>query len=105
MAQFYICFIKNFVIIIAPIIKLTRKIKILIYIKQCQKAWVLIKQKYIEESILMLTNWKVEFHVHTNASLLIIRVMLSQNLIRKSVQLVVYASRLLNKSEQNYSIT
>jgi hypothetical protein len=45
----------------------------------------------------------VEFHVHTYASLLTIGVMPSQNLTRKSDQLVVYASRLLNITYQNYN--
>ncbi len=45
----------------------------------------------------------MEFHVHTNASLLVVRAMLFLNVIEKSDQLVVYASRFLNKVEQNYS--
>jgi hypothetical protein len=65
----------------------------------------LIKQKYIEAPILISPNWQVEFHVHTYASLLTMGAVLSQNLIRKSDQLVVYASRLLNIVEQNYSTT
>jgi len=42
----------------------------------------------------------VEFHVHIDASLLVIGTMLSENLIGKSDQLVVYAFKLLNKAEQ-----
>jgi hypothetical protein len=42
----------------------------------------------------------VEFHVHIDALLLVIGTMLSENLIGKSDQLVVYAFRLLNKVEQ-----
>jgi mevalonate kinase len=60
-------------------------------------AWELIKQKYIEASILISLNWQVEFHVHTNASLLDVGVMMSQNLIEKNDQLMVYVFRLLNK--------
>jgi len=45
----------------------------------------------------------VEFHVHIDASLLIVGAMLSQNVIGKSDQPIVYASRLLNKGKQNYS--
>jgi hypothetical protein len=58
----------------------------------------LIKQKYIEAPILISPNWQVEFHVHTNASLLDVGVVLSQSLIGKNDKLVVYASRLLNKA-------
>ncbi len=69
------------------------------------KPWELIKQKYIEASILISPNWQVEFHVHTNASLLVMGAMLFYNLTRINDQLVMYASRLLNKTKYNYSIT
>ncbi len=45
----------------------------------------------------------MEFHVHTNASLLVMGAMLSQNVIRKSYQLVMYVSRFLNIIKHNYS--
>ncbi len=45
------------------------------------------------------------FHVHTNASLLDVGAMLFQNITKKSDQPIVYASRLLNNVEQNYSTT
>jgi hypothetical protein len=52
---------------------------------------------------LISPNWQLEFHVHANASLLIVGAMLSQKVIRKSDQPVMYAFRLLNKIEHNYS--
>jgi hypothetical protein len=55
-AQFYKCFIKKIIAIMAPIIKLTRKIKSFLWIKECQKAWELIKQKYIETPVLISLN-------------------------------------------------
>ncbi len=45
----------------------------------------------------------MEFHVHTYASLLAMGAMLSQHVIGKSDQPKVYASRLLNRIEQNYN--
>jgi hypothetical protein len=47
----------------------------------------------------------VEFHVHTDASLLAMGAMLSQNIIGKSDQPIMYVFRLLNRVEQNYSTT
>jgi hypothetical protein len=41
--------------------------------------------------------------VHTNASLLAIGAMLAQNPISKYDQPIVYASKLLNKEEHNYT--
>ncbi len=60
----------------APITKLTKKKNIFLWTKECQKAWELIKHKYVETSILISPNWKVEFHVHTNVSLLVVGPML-----------------------------
>ncbi len=62
--------------IMAHISKLTRKTENFLWIEECQKAWELIEQKYIEASILISPNWQVEFHVHIDASLLIVGVML-----------------------------
>ncbi len=47
----------------------------------------------------------MEFHVHTDASLLTMGAMLSQNITKKSDQPIMYASRLLKKTEQNYNTT
>jgi hypothetical protein len=41
--------------------------------------------------------------VHTNASLLVVGVMLAQNPTGKYDQPIVYASKLFNKVEQNYT--
>ncbi len=45
----------------------------------------------------------MEFHVHTSASLLVMGAMLCQHVIGKSDRRIVYASRLLNRVEQNYN--
>ncbi len=45
----------------------------------------------------------MEFHVHTNVSLLTMGAMLSQNVIGKSDQPIVYVYRLLNKAKHNYN--
>ncbi len=89
----------------APITKLTRKTNTFLWTKECQRAWELIKQKYIETQILISPNWQVEFHVHTNACLLVVGAMLSQNITRKNDQPIVYAFKLINKIKNNYSTT
>jgi hypothetical protein len=40
----------------APITKLIKKIETFLWIEECQKAWELIKQKYIEALILISPN-------------------------------------------------
>jgi len=47
----------------------------------------------------------MEFHVHTNASLLAMGTLLTHNIIGKSDQLLMYVYRLFNDVEQNYSTT
>jgi hypothetical protein len=59
----------------------------------------------MEAPILIPPNWQKEFHVHTHASLLAIGAMLAQNPIGKYNQPIVYASRLFNKIEHNYTTT
>jgi hypothetical protein len=55
---------------------MTKKTKNFLWINECQKAWELIKRKYFEALIFISPNWQVEFHVHTDASLLILGAML-----------------------------
>jgi hypothetical protein len=48
-------------------------------------------------------NWELEFHVHTNASQLVIGAILAQNLTSKFDKPIMYASRLLNLIKKNYT--
>jgi hypothetical protein len=49
--------------------------------------------------ILMVPNWKIEFHVHTNASNFVLGVMLSQNLDNTIDRPIYYANRLMNNAK------
>ncbi len=80
-----------------------RKTKQVFWTSKCQATWELIKQKYVKTPILIYLNQDLKFHVHIYAYLLIVGAMLAQNLTRKHDQLIVYASRLLNNVERNYS--
>jgi hypothetical protein len=60
----------------APIIKQLKR-QTFLWTEECQKAWELIKHKYIETPILISPNWQVEFHVHIDTSSFIVGVMLS----------------------------
>jgi hypothetical protein len=57
----------------------------------------------VETPILISPNWDVEFHVLTNASLLVVGVMLAHNLIGKHDHPIVYAFILLNNARRNYN--
>jgi hypothetical protein len=71
--------------------------------KKYVQTWDHIKHKYIQAPILIPPNWWLEFDVHIDASLLTVGEMLAQNPTSKYDQPMVYASRLLNKAEQNYT--
>jgi hypothetical protein len=59
----------------------------------------------MEAPILIPPNWQLEFHVHLDASLLVIGAMLAYNPTSKYDQPIVYVYRLLNKAKQNYTTT
>jgi len=84
----------------APITKLMRRMEPFIWTIKCQETWDRIKQKYMETPILISPNWQLEFHVHTNASLSAVGVMLTHNPTCKYDQPIVYAFRLLNKQNR-----
>jgi len=64
-------------VIKALIIKVIRKIKSFLWTKDCKKTWEFINQKYIKTLILIPPKWDMEFHVHTNASLLAMGVLVA----------------------------
>jgi hypothetical protein len=59
----------------------------------------------MDARILISPHWDFEFHVHIDASNLVVRVMLAQNLIKKCDQSIAYASQLLNNIKQNHTMT
>jgi hypothetical protein len=67
MAQFYICFIRNFASIITLITKLLKKIEICEWTAECQTTSKDINNKYIQVLILIYPNWELKFHVHIDA--------------------------------------
>jgi hypothetical protein len=69
--------IKDFIFIMAPIIKLLQKTEAFKWTAQCQNAWEKIKQHYMDALILISPRWDIECHVHTNAFNLAIEVMLT----------------------------
>ncbi len=62
-----------------------------------------MKWKYVQVFILIVPHWDKEFPVHTNASNLVVRAMLAQNINGKCNYTIAYASHLLNTMEQNYT--
>ncbi len=51
--------------------------------------------------MLMVPNWKIEFHEHTNASNFALGVMLGQNPNNTIDRLMYYASKFMNSAKKN----
>ena len=105
LAQFNQCFIKDYAGIMEPITRLTRKGEVFDWTIECENAYQYIKTRYQNAPILIGVDWKLEFHVHTNASDIMVGAMLAQNPTGKIYQPIAYASQLLSKAEKNYTTT
>jgi len=85
--------------------KLLKKDEKFKWTKACNKSWEWMKTSMTCLEVLMVPNWKIEFHVHTNAPDFALRVMLGQKLDNTINRLVYNASRLMNSAEKNYTTT
>ncbi len=57
----------------------------------------------MDAAILITPHWDLEFHVHYNASNLVMETMLAHNIMNKCNQQISYVFLLLNKAKQNYT--
>ena len=86
-----------------PITQLTRKGEAFDWTTECKNAYQYIKTRYQNALIRIGVDWKLEFHVHTDASNIAVGAMLAQNPTGKTDQPIAYASRLLSIVEKNYT--
>ena len=73
--------------------------------EECQHSFELLKRKLVEAPILKFPVWSKKFHVHIDASALVVGVILTQPTDDAIDHQNAYASRNINKVEQNYSTT
>ena len=88
-----------------PITRLTRKGEVFDWTTKCENAYQYIKTQYQNAPILIGVDWKLEFHVHTDASDIADGAMLDQNPTGKTDQPIAYASRFISKAKKNYTTT
>ena len=104
LANYYRRFIPKFAHICHPLTQLTRKNQPFTWTSECQDAFDLLKQKLISAPILGYPDFSLEFILHVDASNFALGMVLSQ--IQNGRKIVIaYASRTLNRSEQNLSAT
>ena len=101
--QFNRCFIKDYAGIMEPITRFTRKGEAFDWTTECKNAYQYIKTRYQNAPILIGVDWKLEIHVHTDASDIAVGAMLAQNPTGKIDQPIAYALQLLSKAEKNYT--
>jgi len=85
--------------------KLLKKDEIFLWTKACAKSSKWMKASMTCLPILIVLDWKLEFHVHTYASNFALGAMFSQNLDKTIDKPIYYASRLMNTAEKNYTTT
>jgi hypothetical protein len=67
-ASFYRCYFQDFASKATPMCKLLKKDEKFMWTKACAKSWEWMKASMTCLPILIVPDWKLEFHVHTNAS-------------------------------------
>ncbi len=68
-------------------------------------VWETSKKLFVKALIIINSNWQLEFHMHIDAFQLVVGTLVVQNPTSKFHQLVIYASKLLNFVEKNYTTT
>ncbi|XP_011699787.1 PREDICTED: uncharacterized protein LOC105457055 [Wasmannia auropunctata] len=104
LAGYYRKFIENFSKIAKPLTKLTRKNEHFCWTEEQQRAFDILKEKLITAPVLSYPEFSQQFTVITDASDYAIGAVLSQGTLGQD-RPIAYASRILNKAEQNYNTT
>ena len=74
--KYYRKFIKGYAQITVPMEKLLKKDATFCWNDECQKSLDVLKEKMVIMPILVFPDWKKEFHVHMDASCIVLGVML-----------------------------
>ena len=105
MASYYRRFIAGFAKIAQPLHQLTAKNVPFQWSPECETAFVTLKNKLVTPPVLVYPRFGEEFTLETDASILGLGAVLSQKQADGRLHPVAYASRALNPTEKNYSVT
>jgi len=101
--RYYRRFIKPYSQVIAPMEKLLKKDASFFWDKDCQKTLDVLEEKMVAMPILVFPNRKKEFHIHVDASCIVLGVVLTQLGEGDIVHPIEFTGRKLLKVEKNYS--
>jgi hypothetical protein len=85
--------------------KLLKKDEEFKWIEIYNQSWEWMKASMTCLPTLLVQNWKIEFHVHTDASNFVLGVMLGQNQENTIDRPIYYANRLMTNAKKNYTTT
>ena len=104
LVAFYRWFIKGFSKIAAPLNKLLEKNKLFVWTEECTKPYQELEDLLLKEPVVAYPDFSVPFRQYTDASNISLGAILVQKQEGRE-RIICCASRMLNKSEQNYSAT
>ena len=102
---YYRKFIKSYAQITVPMENLLKKDITFCWNDDCMKSLHVLKGKSASTPILVFPKWEVEFHVHVDASCIVLGMVLTQDGGEGLDHPIVFASCRLSKVEKNYSTT
>jgi len=102
---YYRKFIKACAQIIVPMEKLLKKDATFYWEEACQHNLDVLKENMVIVLILLFPDWKKEFHVHVDASCIVLGGVLTQAGEGEMDHPIPFTSRKLSKAEKNYSTT
>ncbi|XP_070012977.1 uncharacterized protein [Nicotiana sylvestris] len=103
-AGFYRQFIKDFSKVVNPLCKLLKKDAKFVFNDDCMKAFELLKYMLTTTPIINAQNWSLPFELMCDASDMAVGVVLGQR-INKIFHPVYYASKTMNDTQVNYTVT
>ena len=100
---YYRKFIRGYVAITTPMENLLKKDAAFLWIQECQGSFDTLKAKMAFASILVFPYWNKEFHVHVDASSVVMGAVLTQPGEGDLDHPIAFASRKLSFNEKNYT--
>lgn len=85
--------------------KLLKKDATFCWDEDSQCSLDVLKEKMVTTPILVFLDWKKEFHVHIDASCIVLGAVLTQSSEGEMDHPIAFVSRKLSKAEKNYSTT
>ena len=105
MSSYYRRFTPNFAKVAQPLHRLTAKGVPFDWTAECEAAFLTLKTRLVTPPVLAYPCFSKDFTLETDASIQGLGAVLSQIQEDGKVHPVAYASRALNPSEKNYSVT